>query len=676
MFKRISLGMRCLKTVIATTLCAAVYFLIDRNPTFACIGAVFGMDSYVANAPQTGGNRSIGTIIGGFTGCVCFILCQRYPGNISKTLIMFFGLLIMIVICQLLNATGSVQAGSVVFFILLLNTPADNYMNYAINRMIDTLVGEAVAFAVNYIVPPTHHSLKARKAKKIRGKSSDFLYIPKPPNIIYRRCFMEKYEAIYARQSVDKKDSISIDSQISFCKREACTQTKIYSDRGFSGKNTNRPQFISLMDDVKKGLVSKIICYRIDRISRSILDFGEIWQTCKEHGVEFVSVNEKFDTSTPMGRAMLYIIMVFAQLERETIAERITDNYYERVKCGAWPGGPAPFGFECCKKDGVPSLKLGKDSETVSEIFSSYSEGSSLGKIAKELNSKGIKSPAGKVWHSASLGRILRNPCYVKSDLDVLRYYLNGGARCLSPAEAFDGTSALSLVGKSKDSQKERRCDGCTLSVSNHMGIVDGKTFLLCQNRLDGNRQLKNSGSSGISWLSGLLKCGYCGYGVKLYRGRQSKEPKIYLLCSGKTNYGICDPKFYFSLCDIEQAVSAQLEKYILPPQDFMCLKSPKTERLENEIKQIEHRIHDLLSTKELSSPAVIKYINREIEEMETERLNLVKCLEWESEKNSVYRDIEYVNFNCLDRELKKEAAYALIDKILLYKDGIRIMWK
>ena len=82
------------------------------------------------------------------------------------------------------------------------------------------------------------------------------------------------------------------------------------------------------------------------------------------------------------------------------------------------------------------------------------------------------------------------------------------------------------------------------------------------------------------------------------------------------------------------------------------------------------------MSTKELSSPGVIKYINREIEEMETERLNLVKCLEWESEKNSVYRDIEYVNFNCLDRELKKEAAYALIDKILLYKDGIRIMWK
>lgn len=171
--------MRCLKTVIATTLCAAVYFLIDRNPTFACIGAVFGMDSYMANAPQTGGNRSIGTIIGGFTGCVCFILCQRYPGNISKTLIMFFGLLIMIVICQLLNATGSVQAGSVVFFILLLNTPADNYMNYAINRMIDTLVGEAVAFAVNYIVPPTHHSLKARKAKKIRGKSSDFFIYTK-----------------------------------------------------------------------------------------------------------------------------------------------------------------------------------------------------------------------------------------------------------------------------------------------------------------------------------------------------------------------------------------------------------------------------------------------------------------------------------------------------------------
>ncbi|HEX3027705.1 MAG TPA: recombinase family protein, partial [Clostridia bacterium] len=123
----------------------------------------------------------------------------------------------------------------------------------------------------------------------------------------------DKITAIYARQSIDKKDSISVESQIEFCRRECAGLYEIYEDRGFSGKNINRPAFERLMRDVEAGRVSKLVCYRLDRISRSILDFGSIWETLSCAGVEFVSVNEKFDTSTPGGRAMLYIIMVFAQ---------------------------------------------------------------------------------------------------------------------------------------------------------------------------------------------------------------------------------------------------------------------------------------------------------------------------------------------------------------------------
>jgi DNA invertase Pin-like site-specific DNA recombinase len=126
-------------------------------------------------------------------------------------------------------------------------------------------------------------------------------------------------DCIYARQSIDKKDSISIESQIDLCRRECRGTPAIYQDKGYSGKNTDRPDFKRLMQAVENGEVDRIIVYRLDRISRSLSDFGRIWDTLKEHNAEFVSINEKFDTSTPMGRAMVYIIMVFAQLERETI---------------------------------------------------------------------------------------------------------------------------------------------------------------------------------------------------------------------------------------------------------------------------------------------------------------------------------------------------------------------
>ena len=129
-----------------------------------------------------------------------------------------------------------------------------------------------------------------------------------------------RIDAIYARQSVDKKDSISIESQIEFCKYELKGgNCKEYKDKGYSGKNTERPQFQQLMQDIESGLVRKVVVYKLDRISRSILDFANMMELFQQYNVEFVSSTEKFDTSTPMGRAMLNICIVFAQLERETI---------------------------------------------------------------------------------------------------------------------------------------------------------------------------------------------------------------------------------------------------------------------------------------------------------------------------------------------------------------------
>ena len=108
--------------------------------------------------------------------------------------------------------------------------------------------------------------------------------------------------------------------QIDFCKYElkggSC---RIFKDKGYSGKNTDRPEFQKLLGEIRKGKVRRVVVYKLDRISRSILDFANMMELFQEYDVEFVSSTEKFDTSTPMGRAMLNICIVFAQLERETI---------------------------------------------------------------------------------------------------------------------------------------------------------------------------------------------------------------------------------------------------------------------------------------------------------------------------------------------------------------------
>lgn len=149
------IGMRNLKTAFAATLCALLYFPIDRNPTFACIGAVFGMGCDRENSHLHGGNRLFGTAIGGFLGMALFrFYIIFYPDGGTHPLLLlllFIGVVILILISQ--NVwPGAVQPGSVVLCILLFNTPVETYVSYSLNRILDTGVGVAIALAVNSVL--------------------------------------------------------------------------------------------------------------------------------------------------------------------------------------------------------------------------------------------------------------------------------------------------------------------------------------------------------------------------------------------------------------------------------------------------------------------------------------------------------------------------------------------
>ncbi len=151
------IGQRNVKTALAATLCAALYFAVGQNPTFACIGAIFGMGSDMENSKLNGGNRFWGTIIGGFLGMILFrIYICFYPDgayHVFMLVLLFVGVVIMILISQAFRWPGAIQPGGVVLSIILFNTPVDTYVSYSINRMIDTGIGVAIALLVNWLMP-------------------------------------------------------------------------------------------------------------------------------------------------------------------------------------------------------------------------------------------------------------------------------------------------------------------------------------------------------------------------------------------------------------------------------------------------------------------------------------------------------------------------------------------
>lgn len=486
---------------------------------------------------------------------------------------------------------------------------------------------------------------------------------------------------IYARQSIDKKDSISIETQIEFCKNEINGKYKVFEDKGFSGKNTQRPAFINLMNDVKNGKLSKIVVYRLDRISRSITDFAGIMDILNENNVDFVSTTEKFDTSTPVGRAMLYIIMVFAQLERETIAQRIKDNYYERGKTGVWLGGPAPFGFEIKKNlngnhKKISVLSPTQDINLIKKIYDTYANSNiSLGYLARE-----IRKDTNQMWNNIKLSRILHNPAYVKADVDIYNFFKMKNCVIINPVEEFNGKYGCSLYGKrDRSKNKYRTLDEQVLSLSFHEGIIDSKTWLKCQMKLENNVQIKNSGKGKYTWLSGLIKCGYCGYGMNIKTYKDIK----YLNCSGRyMRDNTCIDKIQTHyLKDIEDYVFNQMEIFVdnYKKNNYTSEKISANTNQINELKMklvsIDTQIQNLLEAIANANETLTKYANEKINSLDEQKKSIISQLtnfNIEPEKIKLPNLQKWNTFNI---ETKKSIANYLIDKILVYNEKIEMVW-
>ena len=372
-----------------------------------------------------------------------------------------------------------------------------------------------------------------------------------------------------------------------------------------------------------------------------------------------------------MGRAMLNIVQVFAQLERETTAERVKDNYIHRFKLGAWPGGPAPYGYNLIKTiDGdkkISSLIKNEHSETVKFIFNEYAKPDvSLRNIAKKLTEKSIHGPKRETWDNVTLSRILHSPIYVKSNQDVYFHYLSLGMQIQQPPEAFDGIHGCNIIGR-RDRSKNKYNDlkGQMLTVSEHAGFIESDLWLKVQYKLSSNKQISRANAGKYSWLTGLMKCAKCGYALKI--NYIKSEDKFYLFCSGKSNFAICDCRVLIDLRELENYIANKIQEMLKesPPDEIPISKS-----LSSEILDIEQKIERLVNALAESGDIAISYISRQIEVLHKQREELMNKSVSKPAKRQT------LDFKSLAFEDKKLIAAEFIDKILIEGKNVNIIWK
>lgn len=457
------------------------------------------------------------------------------------------------------------------------------------------------------------------------------------------------HAAIYPRQSVEKKDSLSIEQQVqsgvNLCNLKGWTYAIYDKDKGYSGKNLKRPSFEAMMKDVRAGKIQRIICYRFDRISRNISDFSNLVVELQNYNCEFVSISENFDTSSPIGRAMVYICMVFAQMERESISERVRDNYYYRMDLGFWGGGPAPYGYRLARVShkGQTHTVLEPDPETanvVRQIYEWYLEpGGSTGVILRKLNQQlHVPSKNGAEWTSRVLTDILTRASYAPNDMNIYQYLRAAGAKITNGPEEFDGNLSVDLYGKKNArNSKHKRCRQMSemyCNISNHQAIVESDTWIMVQRKYQQQAvRPRRAGTGKNSYFTGLMKCGCCGRGVSY---TNSKGTAGYYICSSRKNKG-------WDSCTMPIAPKARTDTAILSSvlhhyQDDAVLDrlhsaklsfntgdvpakiAKKRNDLITEKAVVDEAIENLITALQGSPGVTAKYINDRLEKLDADK--------------------------------------------------------
>ena len=279
--------------------------------------------------------------------------------------------------------------------------------------------------------------------------------------------------AIYTRKSTEHRLDMefnSLQNQEESCKAYILSQAfngweyvKTYSDGGISGGTMERPGLQALLNDIRSGNIQVVVVYKVDRLSRSIIDFHKMMQEFDKYGCNFVSITQSFDTSNSMGKLTLNMLLSFAQFEREVSAERVRDKIAASKAKGLWMGGTPPLGYNLKDKQLIPNPK---EAELVNLIFNKYLELESIQATADWMNQQGYHSKCwqttsgeirgGHLFRHGSIQRILGNPVYIgKMPHLALKKVYPGKHKGIISQDLFESVQAK--LGADKDGLREHR---------------------------------------------------------------------------------------------------------------------------------------------------------------------------------------------------------------------------
>lgn len=528
--------------------------------------------------------------------------------------------------------------------------------------------------------------------------------------------------AIYSRKSKFTGKGESIGNQVELCRQNIFLSFPnvtdddilVFEDEGFSGGNTKRPKFQEMLKLCRKKQIKCIVCYRLDRISRNVSDYSALIEELNKLDVSFISINEKFDTSTSMGRAMMYIASVFAQLERETIAERIRDNMIELAKDGRWLGGNPPTGYKSAETIGSITIEGKKrkarmleiiptEAETVRLIYKKFLEFNSLTKTETFLIQNNYLTKTGKRFSRFAIKNILTNPVYLIADETAWNYFEMKKADVFSNKSEFNGQHAI--MAYNKTSQKTGKTNEIRdikewiMAVGKHQGIINSSEWIKVQTILEQNKSKSyRKARSNTALLSGLLYCGNCRSFMrpKLSQRKNKNGELIYdYLCElkEKSKCEKCSMK-RSNGNKLDNIVSDEIKKLTEDKKEFISIiktelnnlnicedsYQDKIKSLKKSITDIEIKINVLVkSLSQTKETAAEHYILQEINGLDGNKqllLNQIQEIENVSENNA-FTDADLDNLTNILLSFSKSFDYMALNqkrtalRTLIYK----IIW-
>ncbi len=477
---------------------------------------------------------------------------------------------------------------------------------------------------------------------------------------------MLKVQALVSRVSTDiqREKGLSIPRQKKWLEEEAkklkFKNPEHYTDNGYSATDLNRPAYSRLINDIKTGVIDTVVVYKYDRIARNVIHLLSLIDLFKEHDIGFISITERFDTTTPTGKVMMVMAGSLAQWEREMTIERVKDAMWDKAKKGEFCGGQPPYGYVVKEKNIIPSEE---ETKIVKLMFDKFEESKSFRGICHWLNKSGHLTKRGTTWAQSTVRRIITNSVY--------KGYYTYGKRANSSSKYLPRDKWLIQKGKFEP-------------------IISEDQFERVQATIRQRKYIKPTLLNNTHLLVGLLKCGECGGSMCVsYSIKPQGTKYVYYKCNNYRSKGT-------SVCEgttvrmdfLDGYILDEINKYAIQfdqseTENILIKKDDVKEELNRINKTIgkltlsQERILSLFEDGSISRDILVKRMDNLTTSLDRARLQKDKILSELNGRNRKKRVDALQHINNLEgniksfpKKIQKDILRQLIKEVRYHKTG------